>query len=49
LQLIARSQSEFEVDTVGARVTFNLEGDAPAKSITINQNGRKIDAARAAE
>ncbi len=48
-RLIARSQTEFEVEGVGAKVTFNSEGGAPAKSMTINQNGRVIEALRVKE
>jgi CubicO group peptidase (beta-lactamase class C family) len=48
-KLIARSQTEFEVEGVGARVTFNADAGAPAKSITINQSGRKIEAMRTAD
>ena len=48
-RLLARSQKEFEVEGVGARVTFNSEGGAAAKSMTINQNGRKMEAVRAAD
>ena len=47
LRLLARSQNEFEVESVSARVTFNADGDAPAKSMTLNQNGRTMEAVRA--
>ena len=39
-RLIPRSQTEFEVDKVGARLTFNADAGAPAKSVTLNQGGR---------
>ena len=45
-RLIPRSQTQFEVESVGAKVTFNAEGDAAAKSMTIDQNGRKLEALR---
>ncbi len=47
LRLLARSQNEFEVESVSARVTFNADVDAPAKSMTLNQNGRTMEAVRA--
>jgi hypothetical protein len=46
LRLIPRSETEFTVEKAGARVTFNSDGDGQAKSMTIHQNGREMEAPR---
>lgn len=46
LRLIPRSETEFTVEKAGARVTFNGEAAGPAKSMTIHQGGRTMEAPR---
>ena len=46
LRLIPRSTSEFAVEGVDAKAVFNAPADGPAKSMTIHQGGRTIDAPR---
>ena len=48
-RLIPRSQTEFEVEKVGARLNFNANAGAPAKSVTLNQGGRSLEAMRTAD
>lgn len=47
LRLIPRSATEFSVQGVDAKVVFNADADSPAKSITIHQGGRTMEAPRA--
>lgn len=48
VRLIPRSTTDFSVDGVDARVVFNAAANGPAKSLTIHQGGRTIDAPRSA-
>lgn len=47
LRLVPSSPTEFRVQGVDAKVAFNAEGDGPAKSLTIHQGGRTMEAPRA--
>lgn len=47
VRLIPRSATEFAVEGVDAKVVFNAEASAPAKSLTIHQGGQTMEAPRA--
>ena len=47
IRLLARSATEFAVQGVDAKVVFNASADSPAKSLTIHQGGRTMEAPRA--
>lgn len=45
-KLSAKSDTEFFYRVVDAQITFDADGDGPAKSLTLHQNGRDIPAKR---
>ena len=47
LRLIPRSDTEFAVEKVDAKVVFNAAPEGPAKSMTLHQGGQTMEAPRA--